>query len=538
MSKKTKSTHITSITNITLQVSNTAEVPEFYASANPEDTLSALKIGATFFETIKTKSAALEVQALEEQKNAEIALIKEEKGKLINELEAQIEATTAEYTVFKREHALKMAKMEDEQRQMLAKGRAEGSDIAFKQAEDKLRALKEDVELFQERNRILQERKTLVEASRETDIREAEERTRASLQQLLEEKERAIQHAREELDKANIRNDRVVSSFNEILHKQSEEFRNLKESIMKRASNSKCKGDDYEEVFRAQLCRAYSSIEGFDIRNTASSGVGHKGDCITKWGGYSILWECKNYDKAVGESEITKFKRDLIENADVSIGILISRNTTISGKSGSGDFYIEFLEGRMLIYIANMEQKGDELFPYLMLLFRLYWKSGKKIQEDDTNVLRIRQIEKLYKEAEQARSDWRLHKSNMDSTIRWASEVVESSTHNLKCLLNDLQGVVDAIQDIPSEIFRECTGDERAQQIVQTILSLVKYEAGKEILMNDLADGYAKLRNITRDTAKTHIKSVIIDSVLDNTKGKPAKLIGLTFMDTTHPGLT
>jgi hypothetical protein len=118
----------------------------------------------------------------------------------------------------------------------------------------------------------------------------------------------------------------------------------------------------------------------------------------------------------------------------------------------------------------------------------------------------------------------------MDRASLWMSEQVESSFHDLKCLLNDMQGVVEKIKDIPADVFRDSTGCLRMQQIIQTILSIATYEVGKDVTMNELAEQFGILRKISRDTAKTHIKSVICDTVLDNKPGKPVKIRNLALI--------
>lgn len=505
---------------IVLHIPNATELPSFYASSTPEDIVEALQIGAALFVTVKSKSTEREVQAIEEQKCAEIARIREMADVRLKEAEA-------EYERGKKEYVTKMEQLLETQKCTESTNRKDERDLVVKQFEGKIRVLQNELDSIQEKHHLLHERKMWLESSREKDIQGAEERTRLALQQVLEEKERSVQNARNELARANLQNERIAASFQDILHKQSEEFRNLKDSIQKKSQNVKSKGNEYEEWFRKQLLATYGVSEQCSLEDTAHRGVGHAGDFLMKWGEHTLLWEVKNYDRAVPESEIAKFKRDVTENANVSIGILLSRCTHITGKSSRGDFHLEFMEGRMLVYISNMETKGEEILQFLMILFRLYWKSGKVLEDDDTKVSQIRQIEKLFKEAEQAKIDWRLHKANMDATIRWANEWVETSTHSLKCLLNDVQGVVERVKDIPQGIFRDCVGDEKSQQIVQLVLSVARYEPQSDMTMNDLAEAYAKLRNIARDTAKVHIKSVLLDSVLEQTKGKPVKLRGL-----------
>lgn len=512
---------------VSFHVSNVHEIPSFYETSSPEDILEALKIGAALFETVRSTSIAEEVQALEERAKLEIAAIQDRHSLEKKGLEESLHRAYNECQTLRTEHSTKISQLLESQKETEQAGRKEERERVSKQLEGKIHALQYELEMAQERQRIAQERKSLLEMNRDSDIREAEERTRTSIQQVLDEKERSLLHVREELEKANLRNEKSASSFQEILSRQTDEIRSLKDSIQKKSSNVKNKGNSYEEIFRNCLVSAYGTNEHFRIEETSHRSVGHAGDILMKWGHNTIMWEVKNYEKPVPEAEVTKFKRDMSENANVRIGVMVSRYTNIVGKSSSGDFHLEFIEGKMFLYISNMEQKSDEIFHLLMIMFRLYWDSNRAVEEEDVRVEQIRKVESMFNKAEQDKKDWILHKANMTRASVWMSEQVESSFHDLKCLLKDMQGVVEKIKDIPADVFRDSTGDERMQQIIQTILSVATYEVGKEVTMNELVEQYISICKIGRETAKTNIKSVLYDTVLENKAGKPTKIHNL-----------
>jgi hypothetical protein len=71
-------------------------------------------------------------------------------------------------------------------------------------------------------------------------------------------------------------------------------------------------------------------------------------------------------------------------------------------------------------------------------------------------------------------------------------------------------------------------GDEKSQQLIQLILEHSEPTDGGSLILNDLADIVGKAKGLSRDTAKTHIRSVLLDSVIEPPKGKiPGRVNGL-----------
>jgi hypothetical protein len=524
MSKKTKN-------EITLQVPPNFKLPEFYETATTKEIAEALVIGQALYATVKANTTNQEIQRIEDAKEQQIAKLKEQAEQKINVLEETIKRSEETYTALKREKQQQLQALELANREHEQEIRKTERETASRQSEQAIKALEQDLDAIKAKNDAYLTRKLELEASRDKDIQLAEERTRISLKALLDEKDRSLKQAREDLDKTNERNERAFATINEIMRNQTDEIRNLKEALVKRSSNAKTKGTAFEEAFRLKLVAAYGTSEHFALEDTAKSGFGHAGDFVMAWIQHKILWETKDYDKPVPDEEVKKFKRDMKENKEITIGVLVSRFTSITGKTSKGDFYVEFVEGKMLIYIGNFDRMSDEVLPMLMVFFKLYWHSGKKLEEDDGKINIIRQIEKLHKVLEEKKKEWRVHKSHQENSIRFTAELVEDLEHQLRCLLNDLQGIVEKVT-VPDGIFRECLGDEASLQKIQTILSLTEVdpEKIKSVELNELADEYGKKRgNLTRDTAKSHIKSVILDSSFQQAKGKTAaRVLGLT----------
>jgi hypothetical protein len=241
------------------------------------------------------------------------------------------------------------------------------------------------------------------------------------------------------------------------------------------------------------------------------------------------MWEVKNYDKPVPSAEVDKFRRDMKENSEVRVGVMVSRYTPITGKTATGDREVEFMEGKLLVYLSAFEYMSDDTLPSLMMLFRLWWEHDHtKDEEDESRTHAIRQVERLHAAAVKARTEWRLHKSRMDDALRWMAEVVEETETRLQNTLNVLHGYSTVIE-VPPGLFRDVGGDERAQSDVQLILRFARAEAGAALVMNDLVDCFSREKGVSRDTARTHIRAVLLDSAIEQQKGKPTRVLGLRF---------
>jgi hypothetical protein len=485
----------------------------WYDTATPSQRLEALQLGAHVFQVLQGMKASEEVQAAQAAAAAETARIREAHAAAITALQDELAAASAAHTA--------------------AMGRAAAAAAADRETTQaasaaQLATVHGELRKLQERCEALVERKRALEEGRDADIRVAEERTRVLLQTTLDEKERAIQRA-----------ERTLQTLQSAYEKQSDELRSLADLLRKKpAAGSKAKGDEYESAFRTRLVAAFGIGPRFKLVDTAASSIGHAGDYLMHWDDHVILWEVKNYDRTVPSAEVEKFRRDMKENAQVRVGVMISRLTPITGKTSGGDFEIEIYEGKLLLYISSFEAMPDDTLPGLMLYFKLWWsldkgRDGGDDEEAERLATAIRQIEKLAAEASKARVEWRLHKSRLDETIRWIAERVEDTENRLKAALSVLQkscGVGVAV-DVPAGLFRDVSGDVKAAADVAAVLRYARAEVDGVCLLNDLADAVSKEKGISRDTARAHIRAVLLDEVLETPKGKPAKVKGLVLLE-------
>jgi len=496
-----------------------------------------LAIGATLYETVKRASTDESVRALEAQSQLTLTTLRQEAAERIRALEVQIEeqsvstrrtqeslqqvakeareAHEAHVATLAREALQAKHQLTELHQQQEAQARKEEREATQRQFELRLRTLQEELALQKEKEAALLERKAVVEQGRDSDIRMAEERTRALLQTTLDEKERSI-----------VRAERTLATLQEAYTKQTEALRSLEDLIRKKPSeNAKVKGNVYEEIFREKLVATFGLGDRFALDAKGNNGFGHEADFIMKWGEHTILWEVKDYGHTVNQEQIDKFLRDMRENPHAKIGVMVSRYTPIVGKTKTGDRAVEFFEGKMLIYLSRFESMSEDALASLLLLFRFFWESERCVDDTETKEESIRQIEALHTRALQAKKDWRLHKSRNDETMRWMAEQVEEHESKLKQALNVLRGA--ELLEVPVGLFREFAGDDASHQLVQLILEYATPTAGESVTVNDVAEFVGKRKGLSRDTARSHIRGVLLDTAYEQLKGKPGRILGL-----------
>jgi hypothetical protein len=133
-------------------------------------------------------------------------------------------------------------------------------------------------------------------------------------------------------------NDKVMSELNEFLSKYK--------------SSSQFKGQCSENMLENVLNKMYPSGE---IINT--TGIKAAGDfTLKREGKQNLIIENKMYERNVNVDEIKKFLRDV--NEQKTNGIMMSQFSGIVSKS---NFFIEIHDGKVLIYLHNVEYSPEKI---------------------------------------------------------------------------------------------------------------------------------------------------------------------------------
>jgi hypothetical protein len=470
-------------------------VPEIYNTGDPQEIEEALWIGATIQSSITTKRGDSDLKKLTESKEREIIAIKSRYAEQEKELRQQILQVQEQIT----------------------------KSVQEARREEKA-SFESEISLYKGKCEALEARKKELEASRDSDIHFAVARAETLMQKVVQAKEDQI--ARMETAHARLQDG---------LTKHSEELVKLSQAVQKKSiasANVKTKGSEYESEFRNKLMKAYGLTRDFSLKETRL-GSGHEMDFVMTMEGNTVMWELKDYSASVPKQEVDKFIKDLRGNAEARIGVMISRTTDITGKVATGDFTVEMEDDKLMIYISRFETwtSTDEIqiFQTLASLFRIWW-SAKKPVEEEVTINReelIKEIEKQQADVAKRRTEWRTHKGRIDDMLRWTTDLLEESENRLDKLLKSIRGTNEVKLDIPVGIFREAD-DERSRQWITSILSVCKAGSDK-VELRDLVDKLAEIHKLSKDTIRSHVKSVLLDSAIEKGKGNIALIKGLVF---------
>lgn len=487
-------------------VSDTYSVPPVFLNGSMEDVEEALTLGAKVQEFAHIQKTTQNVKVLLEQKESEyrrqISQVEEEcKGlrRLQEEQETQI-------------RTMKQTMLEVQK-----EARNQERTRTLQEVEEKLQQA-------QSRTQIAEERRQAIEAARDQDIRAAEERTRTLMQQVLRVREEQVSASQQ-----------ALSALEQAYKAQAEELRGLNDFLRRKITNAKVKGSDYEAQFRELLIRSFGTADGFRLEETARNGIGHSGDFRMRLGSHHILWEVKDYDRSVPKQESEKFQRDMLETKEVQIGVMISRTTEISGKVAKGDRHLEFVEGKLLIYLSRFEWMGEDVatLQSLLPLFRLWWELANR--KDDNEHLQIeetiRGLEKVLADLMRKKQEWRLHKSRTEETLRWMSELVEDAEDHVERLLKRIQsGQAATASSLPSSVpeglFRSADMDEKIQKTIGWILESYQCVPNGDVRLADMADTISLKRSLSKDSARKYILAALVDSAIHTAPGKATLIRG------------
>jgi hypothetical protein len=90
-----------------------------------------------------------------------------------------------------------------------------------------------------------------------------------------------------------------------------------------------------------------------------------------------------------------------------------------------------------------------------------------------------------------------------------------------------LKGAAKPVE-APIDIFRDPMGDAKSIADIQILLRITTAAPSESCTLNELASRFAETHGrITQDTAKTRIRAILLDSVIDAQKGKAIRINGL-----------
>ena len=497
---------------LSIRVSETFQVPAVFVKGTPEECEEALVLGAFVQQHVHTSRLTGDLKAIQEQAAADIAALRNAKDadiaaqmNLVKRLRQEVQEATAAAT------AAATTAAAAHQRQLLDATKAAKKE----EREQTLLEMQAIVEKATQRCEAAEERKRLLESERANEIAAAEERARAAVQQTLRIREEQLRESQE-----------TLRAFEAAYKSQVSELRDLNDFVRKRTQNVKVKGNEFEEAFRDLLLKSFGILDGFAVTDTAKNGIGHAGDFLVNIGTHKTLWEVKHYDKVVQKSEVDKFRRDMLEN-DVRVGVMISKSTDIVGKTSKGLRELEFVEGKLLVYVSRFETFADpvDFLQSLLPLFQIWWETQREDETAEVFADALKELDRLLADLTRKRTEWRVHRARLEETTRWMSDVVEDAEARVESLLRMMRAG-DTDLEVPEGIFRSLHADERVRETVAILLEGFQAGAG-EVRLNDLADLLAAKKSMAKTTARQHVLAALQDSVVIAAPGKPTMVRGL-----------
>ncbi len=485
-----------------LTLPKNVEIPAFFDSSTPEENYQAILFGSQLVDASKTIYAASKdeefsaiVEKLKTDYELEFAMLKAQQDELQKKLQhAERNLTTI---------------VHEERSKVLVETKASTESAIAMTKETLTRQFQSEISALKAQNIELEVRKTMLEKDRTTDIERERQSVKDSMMIALSSKQAELDRVDAQL--------RSLLTTHSALEKQ---YNELNDFLRRKIKTSKEKGSEYEIIFREFLVKAFGAVPNFALRDGAMSATGHEGDFLMKFYDDQILFEVKDYSAKVPTSEVDKFMRDMRENPEVKIGVMLSRYTDITGKTTTGDRHYEFVDDKLFVFLSKFQFMGDELdiLQSLRPMFEV-WIQTSKDKHNITNEAILHDLQKLSEEAIKRKSDWKVHKSRMNEAIVWMCDAVEESENRLTHMIKKINGTVKTTE-IPENIFNELTND-REHQTAQNILKVVDIEEGAEISVASLALEVSKLLSVSTHTATERIKSILHHSILNTPKGKP-----------------
>ena len=292
------------------------------------------------------------------------------------------------------------------------------------------------------------------------------------------------------------------------------EFQQLREQMIRNTAGSTNKGKDGEAQVEELLKLSFGSAPSFDLNPVAKEG--HKGDFIMDFAKAKFLWEVKNYSRMVNKDEVEKLHRDMRENPDIAMGIMVSLQTGIVGHTKAGDIDVEFIgpSGRCIVYISNLHQRPDKVF-YLQSLRPLLEIMAQTASTQQTNTSEISQeaaeLEALKSQATLVRNllathltqsqrhynSLSQHKKRSEQMFAELQSFVRESEGQVKEMIRVVIGTIDenlqseVLENLSERTFKKTSAlemNEKERAFAQWLLSQADQDEYGQIQIKDIVD--------------------------------------------------
>ena len=154
------------------------------------------------------------------------------------------------------------------------------------------------------------------------------------------------------------------------------------------------------------------------------AGDGHKADIqITSAQRQQYLVEVKDHERAISSKEIEKFKKDVRNNKDFKVGILLSLRSGINVLASQGRFTIKFEDDQYYIYVPNASKEQEDLIVWIVILADQLAGLNQGLTDRQTE-----ELNKLLKDFQQSvvkSTTCKTHLETLKKTVQALEEAME-----------------------------------------------------------------------------------------------------------------
>jgi hypothetical protein len=172
----------------------------------------------------------------------------------------------------------------------------------------------------------------------------------------------------------------------------------------------------------------------------------HCGDFIQSYRNLKIMWEAKNHHTSVPKRDVDKFLRDMKNNTDIDVGVMVAMNTHIEAHNCNNGLDFEFLNDvdskpyRCVFYISNLLAYENPTFILRFInVFLLHIQRAKPTMagNDKLNVFGMK-IQKLVGIVNGRLKTWKKRKMELSKELEENTVFIEEMHSGLCELAGDM----------------------------------------------------------------------------------------------------
>ena len=159
-----------------------------------------------------------------------------------------------------------------------------------------------------------------------------------------------------------------------------------------------------------------------------------------------IMWEAKNHSKSVQKKDVDKFLKDMRENTDIDVGVMVAMNAHIEAHNSNNGLDFEFLNDvddrphRCVFYIGNLMAFDNPVFVLRFMNVFLLNIQRMKITDDgeseQANVMP--KLQRLASLINSRMKVWKKRKADIQKEVEDNSAFMEALLSSVGDIVQDM----------------------------------------------------------------------------------------------------